>query len=159
MGTNGWLFSTKEAPRVIIQPGNWPCLPLRLLSLSFKGHHSHYPQLLYSQLATVGPILKTALLALSIWLTKAIFQGFLGNTISSSTGCIQEALSSKYWTPFHGNAAKQKFHGFFNSPRARIHLGIRKFSLLPERIQPLPKVRHGAIFKVLAACIFSKVKR
>lgn len=141
MGINGWLlFSTKEAPTVISQPGNWPCFPLRLLRLSFKRHHSCHPQLLCSQLATAGPLQKTALLALPTWLTKAICQGlrwcFPGIFRKNHTQLRRLCEGSSEQQGLHSvsqGCCKAKVPWFFTSPRARICLGIRKFSLLLEK--------------------------
>lgn len=119
----GFLFSfkKKKTPQVVIQAGNWPCFPLRLLSLSFKRHHSFHPQLFYSQINTVGPWLKIALLALPTWLNSAICQGrclgfqryfFLRRIMPKFTG-LSKGSSDQHWphSP-EEKSTRHKFHGF-----------------------------------------------
>lgn len=136
---NKWLlFSfTKNALKVVIQPGNWPCFPLRLFSLSFKGHHSCHLQLLYSQLATMGPLLKIARMAPPIWLTSAIRQGrcsWFPGIFKESHAQVHRVVQGKFWaamTPFHWReVCKARIPWISTSPRAKPCLAIRKLSLL-----------------------------
>lgn len=155
---NKWLFfnqkKKKKKPRVIIQPGNWPCFPLSLLSLSFKRHHSCHPQLLYSQLAPMGPLLTTARLALPTWLASAVCQGrcawFLG-IFRESHVQMHRVVRGKLWaarTPLHWReVCTAEILWISSSPRARTCLAIRKLSLLLERVGCNFGDRHGTLLK------------